>query len=134
MKVELLCGGTIENDLEQLDIEYNVTYIGETFKVIEVEKQDFKKMNEDFSHAYSGWWRYAKGCNLGTPFDIFTVNGQMLIGWASNPQNSSDYDTLTDYLCEELGVSTETNVCACVTDLAKANGMSISKLFKVYQG
>jgi hypothetical protein len=34
----------------------------------------------------------------------------------------------------ELGVTTESNVCALAVDLAKANGISMSRLFQIYEG
>lgn len=45
-----------------------------------------------------------------------------------------EYSNLLEYLCDELGASTEKNVCALATDLAKYNEMSIAKLFMIYGG
>jgi hypothetical protein len=110
-----------------------------------------------------GWWRHAKGSNLGTPFDFFTINGRELIAWGGSRRddlrnwwnaNSDEgkaayhysfreyeeatmphkYDTLTEYMCDEIGASTEKNVCALAVDLARANGMTMAQLFKTYEG
>lgn len=111
-----------------------------------------------------GWWRFAKGSNQGTPFDFFTVNGRELIAWEDSYRDkdlldswedmpyeereeyhysfreykktmrSHTYDNLTTYMCDELGASQPRNVCALAVDLARANGMTMAKLFEVYEG
>ena len=45
-----------------------------------------------------------------------------------------EYKDLLEYFCEELGASTEKNVCALAVDLAKYNGLTLSELFKIYGG
>ena len=45
-----------------------------------------------------------------------------------------EYKNLSEYLTEELGASQPRNVCALAVDLAKANGMSMAKLFEVFEG
>ena len=45
-----------------------------------------------------------------------------------------EYKNLSEYLCEEIGASSPKNVCALAVDLAKANGMTMAKLFKVFEG
>ena len=111
-----------------------------------------------------GWWRYAKGSNQGTPFDFFTVNGKELIAWENHHKREdlrdvwddesddekaayhysfseyvkvhcpNEYNTLLEYIGEELHASTGTNVCALAVDLARANGMTMAKLFETYEG
>ena len=44
------------------------------------------------------------------------------------------YDTLTEYMCNEIGASTEKNVCALAVDLARANGLTMARLFEIYEG
>lgn len=44
------------------------------------------------------------------------------------------YVNLSEYLCDCIGASTGKNVCACVTDLAKYNDMTIAELFDKYEG
>lgn len=111
-----------------------------------------------------GWWRFAKGSNQGTPFDFFQVRGKELIAWENQYKRDdlrvdwdeepdeekaayhysfneyvkvhcpNEYDTLLDYMGEELGASNGTNVCALAVDLARANGMTMAQLFKTYEG
>lgn len=38
------------------------------------------------------------------------------------------------YLCDEIGASTERNVCACTIDLAQQNNLTLAELFKKYLG
>ena len=166
MKIEILAGGSIEKAFKELNIPMTVTYSGEQYKVCEIEKSDFKTIadiSEDEWKSNWGWWRSAKGSNMGTPYEIFIVNGQMLIGWSgyrredlrAEWENEDDnekasyhysvkkyeddimpreYKNLSEYLCEEIGASSPKNVCALAVDLAKANGMTMAKLFKVFEG
>ena len=46
----------------------------------------------------------------------------------------TDYENLLEYFCEELGASTERNVCALAMDLAKYNHMTVAELFRKYGG
>lgn len=164
MKVEILAGGNIEKAFKELGIKFNITYRGETYRVCEIDKQDVKMMEDSAEWASDwGWWCFTKGSNMGTPCSFFTINGQELIAWDGvkredlryNWDDEDDrekkayhysfkeyednimphkYDTLTDYMGEELGASTPKNVCALAVDLAKANGMTMSKLFRFYEG
>lgn len=166
MQVEILCGANVEKGFKALNIPITITYIGDKYKVAEVDKHDIKQLENlseaDWKNDW-GWYRYAKGSNMPSPYDIYVVNGQMLIAWDGSQRedlcdewkNLSDdekkeynysfkkyedeympreYKTLTDYLSNELGASTKKNVCALTTDLAKANGTSIANLFKTFEG
>ena len=133
------------------------------YEVYEISQDDMKRLQEIFELPFGAWWRYAKGCNLGTPFDFFTVNGKELIAWGgprrddlrdwwdkeSDEEKASynysfseyekdtmpyKYETLTEYMCDEIGASTETNVCALAVDLARANGLTMARLFELYEG
>ena len=134
------------------------------YDVWEIEKKDLHLLEETMEWPDDwGWWRFSKGSNMGTACDIFEVNGQELIAWSgrrrehliddwageledekaayhySFKEYEKDlmpykYDNLMDYFCNEIGASTEKNVCALAVDLARANGMSMSKLFKTYEG
>lgn len=133
------------------------------YEVYEISQGDMKKLEEVFEMPFGSWWRYAKGCNLGTPFDFFTVNGKELIAWGGRKRDDlrddwddeSDeekaayhysfkeyeeanypykYETLTEYMCDEIGASMESNVCALAVDLARANGLTMAKLFELYEG
>lgn len=167
MKVEILAGGGIKTAFKELGIEAIRKYRGVEkphCQVWELEKSDMQKMDEatEWPDHY-GWWRYAKGSNMGTACSIFTVNGHELIAWDGtrredlrddwdNEPNEvkaeyhylyrnyeedrmpHKYDTLLDYFCDEIGASAESNVCSLAVDLARANGMSLAKLFKIYEG
>ena len=43
------------------------------------------------------------------------------------------YESLSDYLCNCVGVSEPKNVCACAMDLAKYNDMTMAELFEKYE-
>ena len=133
------------------------------YEVYEISQADLKRLQEVFEMPSGAWWRYAKGCNLGTPFDFFTINDMELIAW-SGPKRDDlrddwdaepdeekaayhysfkeyeetnypyKYETLTEYMCEEIGAAVESNVCALAVDLARANGLKMNELFQMYEG
>lgn len=129
MKVEVLATGNIEKVLKDNNINFKKTYSGDKYKVIEVDKKDAKYLSNSILEG--AWCKFSNGAG-GSACDIFTVNGQMLIGW-SNGHNDS-YDTLSDYMKDELGVTDDNDVCDYAAGLARANGMTISKLFRFYEG
>lgn len=129
MKVEVLTLGNIEKALKDSNIPFKKTYSGDKYKVIEVDKKDAKVLSN--SVLEDAWCKFSNGAG-GSACDIFTVNGQMLIGW-SNGHNDS-YDTLSDYMKDELGVTDDNDVCDYAAGLARANGMTMSKLFRFYEG
>ena len=129
MKVEVLTTGNIEKVLKDNNIYFKKTYSGEKYKVIEVDKKDAKQLSNSIMEG--AWCKFSNGAG-GSACDIFTVNGQMLIGW-SNGYNDS-YDTLSDYMKDELGVTDDNDVCDYAAGLARANGMTMSKLFRFYEG
>lgn len=51
-----------------------------------------------------------------------------------NCYKSRTYTDLLFYLNDEIGVSTEKNICALTVDLARINSMTLSELFKKYLG
>lgn len=129
MKVEVLATGNIEKVLKDNNINFKKTYSGDKYKVIEVDKKDAKYLSNSILEG--SWCKFSNGAG-GSACDIFTVNGQMLIGW-SNGHNDS-YDTLSDYMKDELGVTDDNDVCDYAAGLARANGMTMSKLFRFYEG
>ena len=129
MKVEVLTTGNIEKVLKDNNIHFKKTYSGEKYKVIEVDKKDAKQLSNSIMDG--AWCKFSNGAG-GSACDIFTVNGQILIGW-SNGHNDS-YDTLSDYMKDELGVTDDNDVCDYAAGLARANGMTMSKLFRFYEG
>ena len=167
MAVELLGGGALYKAFRELGIQATRTYKGSDkphYQVWEVSKDDLKKLEyvDDWKDEW-GWWRYAKGSNMGTPFDFFQVNGKELIAWDGYKREDlvlewaevsledrakynhsirkyeevmypRVYDSLLKYVGTELGASAERNVCALAVDLARANGMTMAKLFETYEG
>ena len=129
MKVEVLTTGNIEKVLKDNNINFKKTYSGDKYKVIEVDKKDAKYLSNSILEG--AWCKFSNGAG-GSACDILTVNGQMLIGW-SNGHNDS-YDTLSDYMKDELGVTDDNDVCDYAAGLARANGMTMSKLFRFYEG
>ena len=167
MVVEILGGNGLYKAFKELGIDATRTYRGKEkphYEVWELSKDDFKKLEYTIEWKDDwGWWRYAKGSNMGTACDFFTVNGKELIAWGgpkredlrddwadeSNEEKAAyhysfkeyeetryphEYETLLTYMGEELGASVERNVCALAVDLARANGMTMAKLFEVYEG
>lgn len=111
-----------------------------------------------------GWWRYSDGSNLGSVNHEFVVHGEKILAWDGYKQldfetecaiscsdrkrglckgteedfeacfGKREYPDIITYLCDEVGASTEKNVCACTVDLARQNNMTLSQLFKKYLG
>lgn len=163
---EILGGNGLHKAFKALGIKATRTYRGSDkphYEVWELSKDDIKKLEytEEWKDEW-GWWRYAKGSNMGTPFDFFTVNGKELIAWdgykredlilewaevpfeekAEYHHSIKEYEdamyprvykNLLAYMCDEIGASVERNVCALAVDLARANGMTMAKLFETYE-
>ena len=127
MKVEILARGKIENVLKDMNIQYKVTYSGDKYKVIELEKMDAKNIGNSF--LTDAWCCFSNGAR-GSLCDTLDVRGDCLIGW---PAKNSSYKKLTDYI-SALDVENDNDVCDYAVGLAKANGMSLSKLFIRYEG
>ena len=134
------------------------------YQVWELSKSDLKRLEymEEWKDEW-GWWQHAKGSNMGTPFSIFEVNDRELFAWDGQKRddlrddwaNKSDeekatyhysfkkyeeeqypykYESLLTYMRNELGDSAEKNACALAVDLARANGLTMAKLFEIYEG
>ena len=164
---ELLGGDGLYKAFRELGINATRTYKGKEkphYEVWELSKDDLKKLEYTVEWKDEwGWWRYAKGSNMGTACDLFQVNGKELIAWDGPKRedlrddwmNEPDsekaayhysfkeyeetqyphvYDSLLTYMSEELGASVERNVCALAVDLSRANGMAMAKLFEIYEG
>ena len=169
MKVEILAGGSIQNAFKALNIEAKRTYKGtekeyyQSYEIWEIEKSDMHKLEETEWLDEYGWWRYAKGSNMGTAYGFFTVNGKELIAWDGYKREDlrdewydepdeekaeyhysfkeyeeamypRDYMHLTEYMCQELGASQPKNICALAVDLARSNGLTMAQLFEKYEG
>lgn len=123
-------------------------------QVWEMSDEDYEKMcniSDDEWRSEFGWWRGADGSNMGNVHKRYNINGHYIIAWDGynreewereqknlNPEDRwfmpRKYNNLLQYFCNELGASTEKNVCALATDLAEQNGIKMSELFKKYQG
>lgn len=142
--VEIL-GNNLKKFFDTIDSTYTeaeITYAGNRYEVWEVSDELFEKIcnmsEEEFVDiaGENAWWRQSYGSNLGSPDAEFEVNGKELIGWDSPIYNSKigkEYNDLSEYLCDCIGVSQPRNVCACAMDLAKYNDMSMGELFNKYE-
>lgn len=165
MAVEILAGGGIQNAFKALGINAKRTYKMSHepyYEIWEIDKKDMKALEEtsEWSNEW-GFFRCAKGSNLGTACSLFTVNGKELIAWDGSRREDlyndweleeekeqyhysfkeyeesmmpREYDTLLEYMCNEIGASLESNVIALAVDLGRANGKTVAQLFQIYQG
>ena len=166
MKVEILGGEGLEKAFKELRIPAKRTYRGSKepyYEVWEIEKADMHAMEDMEWKDEWGYWRYARGSNMGTACSFFTINGKEIIAWDGDKRDyliedwfgeddnvkskfhysmkeyeakymPRKYDTLLEYLCEELGASTARNVCALTIDMAKVNGYTLAELFEELEG
>lgn len=134
------------------------TYKGKEYEVWSISDKEFEELcnmtEEEYEHIcrdlglvdkdfdmINAWWRYSEGSNLKN-WDsyIFNINGQFMHGLLNEHRIQNDgwfqdtYSSLTEYLCEHVGCSLSRNICAVAMDLAKMNGMTMGKLFEVYEG
>jgi len=134
---ELFGGDGLHRAFKVLKIDAKRTYKSSHkpyYEVWEINKKDLKTLEDVIEWPEEfGWWRSSKGSNMGTPADFFTVNGQFMIGWETRDGNDT-YDSLIDYFNKGLGVGMESNMCALAVDLGRANGMSMGRLFEIYEG
>lgn len=141
-----ILGNKLKRFFDKVDNPPNdadISYAGNRYEVWEVSEDLFNKMcdmSEDEFVKLAGeeaWWRSCEGSVLGVPDTYFSVHGERLLGWDSPIYKSKvwhKYVNLSEYLCDCIGASTGKNVCACVTDLAKYNDMTIAELFDKYEG
>jgi hypothetical protein len=134
---EILAGNGIQTAFKELGIKAKRTYKSSHepfYEVWELDKKDIKVLEDTSEWLDSwGWWRSAKGSNLGTAADFLTINGQFMIGWESR-EGKDTYDTLLDYFRHGIGAGMESNIIALAVDLARANGKTVAKLFQTYEG
>ena len=135
--MELLAGNGISRAFKELGINAKRTYKSSHepyYEVWDVDKRDIKTLEEVYEWPEEwGYWRSAKGSNMGTPVEFFTVNGQFMIGWETCDGNDT-YDSLLDYFHQGLSVGMTSNIIALSVDLGRANGKTVSQLFKTYEG
>lgn len=134
---EIFGGNGLHRAFKALNIDAKRTYKSSHepyYEVWELNKKDIKTLEEIMEWEPDwGWWRSAKGSNMGTAANFFTINGQFMIGWETIDGNDT-YDSLMDYFHKGLGVGMESNICALAVDLARVNGVSMGRLFEIYEG
>lgn len=164
---EILAGHGIHKAFKTLGINAKRTYKSAHepyYEVWELDKKDIRVLDEALEWPEEwGFYRHAKGSNMGTACSFFTVNGQELIAWDGAKRDDlfddwdnesfeeraayghsfakyeeemmpKVYDNLLHYMCEEIGATMATNVCALAVDLARANGKTMAELFKTFEG
>lgn len=157
--IEILGNVELSKAFEDLNIKATKTYQGEEYCVWAISKSGLDKItnipNENWKDEW-GWWRYATGCNISDyPTHTFTVSRKTMIGYyiperldhyieywsddgymteeeAKEDYFSRKYEGIRNYLCDAIGASTESNVCAIAVDLAKINNMTLGELFSAY--
>ena len=116
-------------------------------------------LDEDWKGEW-GWWRSSEGSNMGFVDEAFTINNERIIAWCGTrrdnveqewldePEEEKDeyddcsdyeetwypheYSDILEYFCVEIGASTEKNICALATDLARQNNMTMGELFTTF--
>lgn len=129
MKVEMFAKGPIEQVLKDNNIAFSKTYSSDTYKIIELEKQDAKYLCNGEVDMNGAWCMISNGAG-GSLFDFVTINNESLIGWNSKKDS---YDKLIDYL-KDIGAKDDDDICHYASGLARANGMSLSRLFSICGG
>ena len=98
--------------------------------ISEMSDEEFYALFPDEDEEFP-WWRYCEGSVLSPPYEKVIINKEKIVGWkrSLDPNEVPEYPDLLSYLCNEIGVSTEKNICAVAKDLAKYNGMTMGELF-----
>ena len=115
---------------------------GSKHEIWEISENTLKAINdmsEDEWDKLAGdkaWYRYAEGSNKCKPFQTVYVNGSKMKGWVEHNYTDKNYvvayESLRNYLAEEIGASQPRNIVALAVDLAKANHTSLAGLFQKY--
>lgn len=142
-----ILGGELDQAFVDLGINAKKTYQATSDttdfgQVWELSDEDYNKIcdiTEDDWDDNWGWWRGAEGSNMGGINHRYNINHHYILAWDGTSREKYDwmerkYDNLLQYFCEEIGASTERNVCALATDLAQQNNMTMGELFNKFQG
>lgn len=132
------------------------SYKGERYEVWSVNDELFEKMcnmsEEEFVELAGddAWWRQSTGSVLGSPNSTAFVNGHEIFAWIDEEKHNRwcngcgcddeeeckeckieerTFNSLSEYLCDEIGASQPKNVCALSVDLARYNKMTLGELF-----
>jgi hypothetical protein len=140
MKIEIMTNGDFK-DLQK-HYKFNANRVYKTpkdinnehpyFEIWEIEKSDLRSI-EETCLTEDVWMCYAKGSNMGTPFEPLTINGQFVIGWTTNNKEDT-FDCLSEYFMHGLGITNDDQICAGSSTLAKTNGWSLNKTWKMLEG
>ena len=147
-----MLGAELDKVFEELGINAKKTYelknkngdYCEIYQVWELSDEDYINLcniSEENWKDNCGWWRGSKGSNMGSVNKRYNINKHYIYAWDGIYRNNNKnyykdrkYNNLLQYFCDEIGASTEKNICALAIDLAKQNNMTMSELFKKYQG
>lgn len=138
MKVEIFTNNKFKNVVKNNGFDATRLYrrnINNTppyYEIWEVEKSDVKNieiacMTEDVFFCYS------IGEHRGTAFECLTINNQFVIGWTAK-DNKDTFDNLMDYFTNGLGIIDMHTMAAYSVSLAKSNGWTLSKTWKLLEG
>lgn len=144
MLVEVL-GNDLTEFFSKLEVRgssvVKMTYKGPRYEVWTLSESVFKAIcdmtEEQFVNlaGESAWWRHSDGSVLGPKTGTRIVNNHRMQCWVDNIRFSMRlrYESVSEYLCDSMGASTPKNVTACITDLARFNNMTISKLLSTFE-
>lgn len=136
MKIEIMTNGDFEEVVKCYGFNAKKLYEWSSnfdnsfpyYEIWEIEKSDLR-MIEEACMSGEVLFCYSKGANRGTPYEPLTINGQFVIGWTAI-NNKDNFNCLTDYFKDGLGITDNYEVCACATTMAKTNGWSLSELWR----
>lgn len=121
------------------------TYKSKKYEVWSIPDEVFDMISDMSNEKFvklageDAWWRSSTGSVLySLDKGEVTINNQKMIGWIRKPWDEEiskdiNYQSLSEYLCEFVGVSMPRNVVACAMDLAKFNNMTMGQLFSKYE-
>lgn len=140
MKIEIMTDGNFKNFVKRNNIEANRIYKTHDgskksnlyFEIWEIEKSDVKNI-EMSCMMEDVWMCYSKGVGGATPFEFLTIHGQFVIGWTAI-NNKDTFDCMTDYFKEGLGITDVNEMCAHSVTLAKTNGWTLNKTWRMLEG
>lgn len=110
-----------------------------------------------------GWWRYSDGSNLGKVNAKYMIRDQEIMAWDGERRRmwpelcnscsdlkdklchgakidfddccgSREYSDVMTYVIDELRMTTVSNICSVLVDLANQNQLTLSELFEKYMG
>lgn len=154
-----ILGGNLEELLKKHNIIATKTYESQTYldektQVWELDEEQYKLLDnvpESEYEAFNCWWRYSNGSNLKDSIHDYLINGIKLKAFDNDYQREQDrieyqdeddeepyeesreYNSLFDYINQEIGASTEKNVTAIVIHIAQLNEMKLSELMNKCQ-